>query len=126
MQNIRLRSAICGVPLLPSDRYQLPVHSDSLAGMAAPARSATVVPPSAWWLILCLVGLDYFSTLAYFPSLAVEAAGPLAPFAALLVVFVTLFMAVPVYAFVVGRSPHGTGATGLLEQTIHGLGATSC
>src|SRR5262245_2057056 len=88
--------------------------------MAALARSAKVVSSSAWWLVLCLVGLDYFSTLAYVPSIAVEAAGPRAPFAALFVAGVTLFMAFPVYAFVVGRSPHGTGATGLLERTIPG------
>src|SRR3954469_19321080 len=82
--------------------------------------SAKVVPPSAWWLVLCLVGLDYFSTLAYLPSIAVAAAGPLAPIAALGVVAVTLLAALPVYFYVVGRSPHGEGATGLLEKHVHG------
>jgi hypothetical protein len=74
----------------------------------------------AWGLILCLVGLDYFSTLAYLPSVAVEAAGALAPLAAAAVVAVTLFAAVPVYAYVVGRSPDGHGATGLLERHVRG------
>jgi hypothetical protein len=82
----------------------------------------------AWWLVLCVVGLDYFSTLAYLPSIAVEAAanaattgGPaLAPLVVVGVVLVTLFAAVPVYLYVVGRSPHGTGATGLLERLVHG------
>ena len=67
-----------------------------------------------------LVGLDYFSTLAYLPTIMVEAAGNLAPLAAVLLVLVTLLMAVPVYAYVIGRSPGGQGATGLLEQTLHG------
>jgi hypothetical protein len=74
----------------------------------------------AWWLVLCLVGLDYFSTLAYLPSIAVEAAGPLAPLVAVVVVLVTLLGAVPVYLYVVGRSPHGQGATGLLESLVRG------
>jgi hypothetical protein len=74
----------------------------------------------SWLLVLCLVGLDYFSTLAYLPSIAVEAAGSLAPLAILAVVVVTLFAAVPVYWYVVGRSPHGHGATGLLEKLVHG------
>ena len=74
----------------------------------------------AWGLILFLVGLDYFSTLAYLPSVTVEAAGTLAPLAAAAVVAVTLFGAVPVYCYVVGHSPGGHGATGLLERHVRG------
>jgi membrane-associated protease RseP (regulator of RpoE activity) len=92
-----------------------------------------VVPPGgsaarrlasySWWLILCLVGLDYFSTLAYLPSMAVENAGYImAPVAALLVAAITLLVALPIYLYVVGRSPHGQGATGLLESHLHGWG----
>src|SRR3954464_9652985 len=71
---------------------------------------------SAWLLILCLVGVDYFSTLAYLPSIAVEAAGPFAPIAASGIVLVTFLLALPVYWYVVGRSPDGRGAIGLLEE----------
>uniref|UniRef100_A0A7C2P2K8 Amino acid transporter n=1 Tax=Schlesneria paludicola TaxID=360056 RepID=A0A7C2P2K8_9PLAN len=70
------------------------------------SRPASVV---AWWLILCLVGLDYFSTLAYLPSLAVQAAGAAAPLAAIVVALTTLCVALPVYCHVVARSPDGTG-----------------
>jgi hypothetical protein len=91
------------------------------AEKAAPAKSA---PAFAWWLVLALVGLDYFSTLAYLPTIAVEAVqdrGPeLAPLAAAGVVLVTLLGALPVYFYVVGRSPHGEGATGLLERRVRG------
>src|SRR6266850_3327460 len=80
----------------------------------------TAQAASSWWLVLCLIGLDYFSTLAYLPSLAVEAAGPLAPFAALVVVAVTLLAALPVYLYVVGRSPHGRGGTGVIERLVPG------
>jgi hypothetical protein len=74
----------------------------------------------AWWLILALVGLDYFSTLAYLPSIAVDAAGPLAPLAVLAVVVVTLLGALPVYAYIVGRSHGGRGAIALLEHRVRG------
>jgi hypothetical protein len=83
----------------------------------APARTY------AWWLVLALVGLDYFSSLAYLPSIVVRALGDrwaLAPLVALAVVAVTLFAAVPVYAHVVRRSPHGEGASGLLERLVRG------
>jgi hypothetical protein len=80
-------------------------------------QSAT---PHHWLLVLCLVGLDYFSTLAYLPSLAVAAAGVLAPLAAFAVVLITLCVALPIYCYIVGRSASGRGAVGLLEQMMPG------
>ncbi len=77
-------------------------------------------PSFAWWAILCLVGLDYFSSLAYLPSIAIGQMGWLAPIGAIGVVLITLLAAVPVYWYVVGRSPHGKGGIGLLEERSHG------
>lgn len=73
-----------------------------------------------WPLVLCLVGVDYFSTLAYLPSIAAEAAGVWAPFAAAGVVLVTFLLALPVYWYVVGRAPDGRGAAGMLEDMTPG------
>jgi hypothetical protein len=81
---------------------------------------APAIYPSPWPLVLCLVGVDYFSTLAYLPSMAVEAAGPLAPVAAAFIVLVTFLLALPVYWYVVARAPDGRGATGMLEDLTHG------
>jgi hypothetical protein len=78
-------------------------------------------------MVLCLVGLDYFSTLAYLPSIAFaqldkQGGAALAPLAGLGIVLVTLLAALPVYWYVVGRSPHGKGGIGLLEERAHGWG----
>jgi hypothetical protein len=83
-------------------------------------RPASVHSSNHWLLILCLVGVDYFSTLAYLPSIAAEAAGPWAPIAAGGVVLVTFFLALPVYWYVVGRAPDGRGATGMAEDLTPG------
>lgn len=74
----------------------------------------------AWWAVLCLVGLDYFSSLAYLPSIALEFVAELAPFAGVAVVVVTLLGALPVYFYIAGRSHQGEGALGLLGQRFHG------
>lgn len=75
---------------------------------------------AAWFGVLCLIALDYLSTLGYQPSLAYQAAGRLAPLATLGIVAATLFGALPVYLYIAGRSPHGGGAVALLERLIPG------
>jgi hypothetical protein len=76
--------------------------------------------PSHWLWVLCLLGVDYFSTLAYQPSLTFEAAGLLGPFATVVVVLVTLLGALPIYLYVARHSPHGEGSIALLERVLHG------
>lgn len=76
--------------------------------------------PRHWLLVMCLIGLDYFSSLAYQPSIAFEVAGYLSPLATVGVVLLTLLAAYPVYFYVAGRSPHGQGSIALLEKLIHG------
>jgi len=88
--------------------------------MSTKPTNASGAPQAFWLWVLCLVGLDYFSSLGYQPSIAFEAAGPAAPLATVVLVIVTLCGAFPVYAYIARRSPNGQGATGLLERTVHG------
>jgi len=89
-----------------------------LAGIHQKANSETHNEPShkhtdkhSWWQVMCLTGVDYFSTLGYQPGIAAIAAGALSPIATLIKLLVLCLLGFVATDFIITITLSAADAT---------------